>query len=278
MKKICLLIIDPQKDLCDKFGALFIPGADKDVDRIVSMIYNLSDKISNIYVSLNSHKFDSVFHECWFINNNGESPQPFEIIYAQDLKSGKWNTTFEDTYNYTLEYIQEIEKNGKNLMIWPYYCLAPYQDFYIGEQDGASVVSPISEALHFFSNGNNGDIHYITKGGNRFTEQFSIFKPELPCDSSFNHGLLEELEEYDLILVSGGISSHSVINSLLDMYSNFKDPISSEKVILLVNTISPMALEFKKHQQEVIKLLKSAGMKTKKTTSMVKYINSTWDK
>jgi len=276
MKNICLLIIDPQKDFCDKMGSLFVPGADKDMARLDAMIYDLSGRISKIFVSLDFHKFDSIFHECWYTDDNGDGPAPFEIISSDDLEIGKWHTVFPDTEEYTVSYIKELESRDKSLIIWPYHCLSTYQDLYIGEQDGASIVRPISDALHFYSDGNFGDIQYIVKGTNRFTEQFSIFKPEVADESLFSKDLLKELEDFDLILVSGEAGSHCVAESLMDMYFHFEDDESAGKVILIGDTISPVP-GFKDKQKEVVKLLKSMGMIVKKTTNIRKYIDSIWD-
>jgi nicotinamidase/pyrazinamidase len=276
MKNICLLIIDPQKDFCNKQGSLFVPGADKDMARLDSMIYGLSDKISKIFVSLDYHKFDSIFHECWYTDDNGSGPAPFDIISSEDLEIGKWHAVFPDTEEYTINYLKELENRGKSLVIWPYHCLSTYQELYVGEQDGASVVPVISEALHFYSDGNFGDIQYIVKGINRFTEQFSIFTPEAVDDSLFNRVLLEELENYDLILVSGEAGSHCVAESLIDMYCHFEDDESPDKVILISDTTSPVP-GFKDRQKEVIKSLKAMGMIVKKTTNIKKYIDSIWE-
>ncbi len=35
MEKLHLLIIDPQRDFCDTDGALSVPGADKEMERLV---------------------------------------------------------------------------------------------------------------------------------------------------------------------------------------------------------------------------------------------------
>jgi len=38
MKKIDLLIIDPQLDFCSPKGSLFVPNADKDMSRLAKMV------------------------------------------------------------------------------------------------------------------------------------------------------------------------------------------------------------------------------------------------
>jgi nicotinamidase-related amidase len=44
MKKLHLLIIDPQRDFCDPNGTLAVPGADADMKRLSDMINRIGDK------------------------------------------------------------------------------------------------------------------------------------------------------------------------------------------------------------------------------------------
>lgn len=62
--KIVLLIIDPQNDfhkaggqgeLAHAEGSLAVPGANEDSERIATMIDENIDKISDIYITMDSH-------------------------------------------------------------------------------------------------------------------------------------------------------------------------------------------------------------------------------
>ena len=46
-------------------GALGVPGAHGDVERMTQFIYNNMDKITNIAVSIDTHTPHQIFHPCW---------------------------------------------------------------------------------------------------------------------------------------------------------------------------------------------------------------------
>ena len=61
--KVELLIIDPQVDFCDpKVGALYVPGAEHDMNRLAAMIRRLNNKIDDIHVTLDSHHLIHIAH------------------------------------------------------------------------------------------------------------------------------------------------------------------------------------------------------------------------
>ena len=60
--RIELLIIDPQNDFCDPSGALYVPGADKDMDNVADFILAKKDKLDDIHATLDSHHFIDIAH------------------------------------------------------------------------------------------------------------------------------------------------------------------------------------------------------------------------
>src|SRR5690606_2567163 len=56
MKNIQLLVIDPQNDFCRPDGALAVPGADADMDRLARLVGALRDRLADIHVTLDSHR------------------------------------------------------------------------------------------------------------------------------------------------------------------------------------------------------------------------------
>jgi len=47
----CLFIIDPQVDFCSPDGALYVPGADKDMERLADFISKQSPMIDYYLIS-----------------------------------------------------------------------------------------------------------------------------------------------------------------------------------------------------------------------------------
>ncbi len=89
-----LVIVDPQNDFCDLPGAaLPIPGADADMKRLAAFINRVGCKLKEIHVSLDSHHLIDIAHPAWWIDRNGQKPNPFAIISAADIEAGIWNPT-----------------------------------------------------------------------------------------------------------------------------------------------------------------------------------------
>ncbi len=58
-----LLVIDPQKDFMDdRDSALPVPGANADMKRLAKMIDRVGRKLSDIHVTLDSHRVIDVAH------------------------------------------------------------------------------------------------------------------------------------------------------------------------------------------------------------------------
>lgn len=49
------LLINPQNDFAHPDGHLFVPGADKDSERLAEMLKRHKSKISDIHITLDSH-------------------------------------------------------------------------------------------------------------------------------------------------------------------------------------------------------------------------------
>ena len=77
---IQLLVIDPQKDFCDPTGALYVKGAEKDMERLAAMVDKNGDKIDDIRVTLDSHQKIHIAHPICWQDAKGNHPAPFTII------------------------------------------------------------------------------------------------------------------------------------------------------------------------------------------------------
>ena len=121
MKKIHLLIIDPQNDFCDpQNGTLYVPGAEQDMLRLATMIDRLRDKLVDIHVTLDSHHMVDIAHPIFWRNSEGENPAPFRQITAADVLAGTWTTTLPSARPRVLQYLQDLESNGRYPhVIWP---------------------------------------------------------------------------------------------------------------------------------------------------------------
>lgn len=266
---IQLLLIDPQRDFCDKNGSLFVPGATEDMDRVAIMIRRLKSKIDDIHVTLDSHRLVDIAHPIWFKDSSGNHPAPFTMITAADMKAGRWMTTNPAFYARTLAYLEALESGGRYPhVIWPPHCL-------IGTE-GHTVMPNLVDALTEWEQ-QFAMVDYVTKGSNPWTEHFSAVQAEVPDpedpSTQLNTRLIETVQEADIILVAGEARSHCVANTIRDMAANF-DAATVAKMVLLTDAMTdvgdpPGTTLFSDMGKAFIRDLMALGAKTSTTVDFL---------
>jgi nicotinamidase-related amidase len=263
MKKIDLLVIDPQIDFCDPKGALYVNGAEKDMDRLASFIDREGSKINEIHVTLDSHHYLDVAHPIFWRNSQGEHPNIFTIISYDDVKNGVWMPTIAQFTKDMLNYVKALQDGGRYpLCIWPPHCL-------IGSP-GHAVYPSLFASLIKWEN-RPRVIDYVTKGSNILTENYSIVKAEVPDPSDpttqINARLVNTLQQSDLVIICGEAGSHCVANSVKDIASAFLDDSYIQKLVLLTDCISPVT-GFENLQEDFIKEMTKRGLQLATTSSL----------
>jgi nicotinamidase-related amidase len=262
-----LLIIDPQQDFTNPKGSLFVPGADKDMERLAVFINRNIKKIDDIHVTLDSHRLIDVAHPIFWINSNGEHPAPFTIISVDDVENGTWTTTNPSWKQRGLDYVKGLADNARYpLCIWPPHCLIAMTN-----RDGIcghSIDASVSDALLKWQEARFGVVDFCVKGSNIFTEHYSALKADVvdPSDptTSINTDLLDVLQNADEIVISGEALSHCVRNSILDIIDSFGDD-KANKFTLLEDCCSNVP-GFESLGDEFLKIGASKGMKIIKST------------
>ncbi|MCF0049730.1 nicotinamidase [Dyadobacter sp. LJ53] len=209
MKNTALLLIDAQFDFCNPKGALFVPGAETDVERIARLIALEGEKIDAIFVTLDTHKVLDIAHPLFWEDANGNTVAPFTLITAANVKSGKWTPRYER--DYVVQYLETLEAEGEfKHFIWPEHCL-------IGSK-GAALDDTIMEALLAWTHRTGRDYNAIVKGTNPLTEHFGVFRAQVPVanapETELDQGFLTDLAAFDQILVAGEARSHCVATSI----------------------------------------------------------------
>ena len=267
---IRLLIIDPQRDFCDPaVGSLYVPGADEDMGRVAEMIERLQKRIKRIVVSLDQHHERSIFHPMFWRDSKGNHPEPYTIITLDDFNDGVWNTSDPRERQWALEYLTALKtddpttgrKGGRYpLCIWPYHCL-------IGTT-GATIVNPLRDALSNWCKSFNRQVDYVAKGSNYRTEHYRIVKREVydPTDSStgLNTGLIQMLEEADIIGIMGEARDYCVANTVRDIMDNFGDPKYINKLWLLTDATNDVKAPGAEHigEEFIEEFLQRGGNQT----------------
>lgn len=235
-EKIALIIIDPQNDFCSPKGALYVPGAEKDNERLAAWILNNKSKVDQVVVTVDSHHTLDISHPKFWTNKNGENPAPFTIIKAQDLIDDVWYPAYQ-LFNkgIVLTYLEMLEKQGEfPHCIWPEHCIL--------HTYGCAIDTMINGALRewILSGSDARFVNYITKGTYPMTEHFGAFKAQLSIpnvkETSINFELIESLNRYDVVYLSGQAKSHCVANSLKQIMEI--NPLIAKKFVILEDTMS----------------------------------------
>ena len=265
-----LLVIDPQYDFCNPNGSLFVPGADKDMDRLAKMVMRIKDKLTDIHVTLDSHRRVDISHPLMWRDASGNKPAPFTQISKADVQAGRWNPYMPSFRPRFLAYLDALEKRGRyGHCIWPEHCL-------IGDP-GHNVAAPLSEAIHEWED-RFAQCEFVTKGSNPWTEHFSAVQAEVPdpADPStqINTSFIATLEKADMILLAGEALSHCLANTILDVAANFSDPAYVKKMVLLLDATSevpnPPGLNiFSDFTRKFIADMTAKGMRTSTTDTIL---------
>jgi nicotinamidase-related amidase len=237
-KKIALMIIDPQNDFCSPRGSLFVPGADEDNERLGEFILENKLDIDQIIVTLDSHYVIDISHPKFWLDENGENPDGFTIIKAQDVIDGKFKPAYS-MFNegVVLAYLEKLEEQGDfEHCIWPEHCITGTW--------GSAVDTMIAGCLREWSisSADAKFVRYITKGSHPMTEHFGAFKAQVAISNAnethVNMSLIEQLDMFDIIYIAGQAKSHCVANSLKQIME--LAPNIAKKFVVLEDTMSPV--------------------------------------
>lgn len=291
MKKIDLVIIDPQNSFCKVVdpaeqqqlhdGELCVPGAWDDMARVGEFIKNRGSKLNDIHVTMDSHHQLHIAHPMWYRNSAGQPPNPFTsmrnengVIVGSEFDAngnpqdvGEFTTHPPSFTKWTLHYLDEIAKSGRYPhLVWPPHCL-------IGTP-GHNIVSPLLDALFEWERQGPGMVDIVTKGSNYRVEHFSAVRAEVvdPEDptTQLNTQFISTLMDADEILLTGEAGSHCLANTVRDIANEFaSDDSFIKKCVLLEDATSPVP-NFENLQEDFIKEMTSRGMRVSSTTD---YLN-----
>lgn len=293
--KVALMIIDAQNTFCLPQFELFVGGrsgrgAIDDNVRLSTFIYNNLDSITKIFPTLDTHFAMQIFHQIFWVDANGNHPSPGSILLYADIESGKWTVNpavVKDVAGgdiiglrrYAIHYAKTLSDGGRYpLIIWPYHGM-------LGGI-GHALVTIIEETLFFHNVCRNSQTGYEIKGDSFWTENYSIFQPEVLFDqyenpiagAKTNTKFFDILLNYDVIGIAGQAKSHCVAWSIDDFLTKIlaRDPNLAKKVYLLEDCTSsvviPGVMDFTEQGDEAFKKFAAAGMHIVNSTMPI----STW--
>jgi nicotinamidase-related amidase len=231
--KELLLVIDAQYDFCDNKGTLYVPGSEKDMERLASFIRDRGKTLQGIVLSQDTHQVIDISHPAFWKNKNGETPAPFTQITVEDVENDVWTSIYGKEK--VLKYLQQLDKNGEfPHVIWPEHC--------IEGSKGAAIVDVVMTAVNDWARTYNRLLEFVRKGKNRFTEHFGIMEANVPLeyepDTRLNIPLLNLMCDYDTIYIAGEAQSHCVASTVKQL---LEYPGIASKIIILKNCMSPVS-------------------------------------
>jgi len=236
MLKVHLLIIDMQVDFCHPTGSLYVPGAEEDIRRLIEFIYRNGDQISKITCTLDSHLPFQIFHPPWWIDEDGNHPEPMTIITHEDVKEGRWRPIVMP--GYSRNYVQKLEEQAKKqLLIWPFHVM-------IGGP-GNMLDPELWSAVIWHSMARRTQPVWLAKGTVPQSEYYSAVAPEIEVpehpQGSKNERFVRNLANSDILVIAGEAESHCVLETLEDIVAEFKEtPEKLEQIYVLQDCTSPV--------------------------------------
>ena len=265
-----LLVIDPQNDFIDtpgKPGSLAVPGAYDDMGRLAMFINRMGNRLYDIHVTMDTHNVLDVAHPRAFINSSGDNPKPFTMIDPGDL--GKvWFGLTDDMTRRFHAYSEQLKAKGRYPhIIWPEHCL-------IGSW-GHNVDERVLTELQRWEILAIGQVDYVVKGTNPWTEHYSAVQAEIPDPqdpgTQVNVPFVRLLQESDIVVLCGEALSHCLANTVRDLYGQFNNlfnPSGTGKraELVLLRDCTSNVPGFEQLGEDFIKDFKSWGGKVVNST------------
>jgi len=255
--RVCLLAVDVQNTFCIPGFELFVggrsgTGAVDDSRRLCEFVYRNLGTITQVLPSLDTHHAMQVFHAIWLVDEAGNHPEPYTLVSAEDVESGRWrvNEAVADALGldrgyaarHLAHYTRALAGGGKyDLTIWPYHAM-------LGGI-GHALVPAVEEALFFHSIARYSQPEFQVKGDQPLTEHYSMLGPEVTEGpdgerlGGLNTALIEKLLEFDAVVVAGQAKSHCIAWTIDDLLEDETVRLQlAERTYLLEDCTSPVVV------------------------------------
>jgi nicotinamidase-related amidase len=287
--RVALLAVDVQNTFCIPGFELFVAGrsgtgAVDDNQRFCDFIYRNLGTITQVFPSLDTHDAMQIFHAIWLVDENGNHPDPYTLVSADDVAAGRWRVDeavaaavgrdADYAQRHLEHYTRQLAERGHyDLTIWPYHAM-------LGGI-GHALVSAVEEAIFFHGIARHSHPNFQIKGQNPLTEHYSMIGPEVTEGpdgdtlASANTELVETLLRFDAVVVAGQAKSHCLawtIDDLLERH-RIQDRGLAERTYLLEDCTSPVvvpgALDYTDEADAAFERYREAGMHVVRSTDPI---------
>ena len=233
-RRVCLVLVDCQNTFCTPGFELFVPGAPDDSRRLCDLVYRNLGAITEVVVTLDTHRALQIFHAAWLVDSAGRHPAPYTVVSAEDVERRVWCTTDPALQEHLAAYTRALEAGGKyRLTVWPYHAM-------LGGI-GHALVSAVEEAVFFHSIARSVSPRFEVKGDDPFTEHYSALGPEV--GGRRNEALVEHLRSFDAVVLAGQAKSHCVAWTVEDLLEGTRaDRNLAARLYLLEDCTSPVVV------------------------------------
>ena len=287
--RVGLVVVDAQNTFCTPGFELFVggrsgTGAVDDTRRLCEFLYRNLDAITTVVPTFDTHQVAQIFHAVWLVDAEGRHPDPFTLVSSADVETGRWSPNEEVLESLGVEpdyarrhlyhYTRALEAGGKfALTVWPYHAL-------LGGV-GHALVSAVEEAIFFHGLARRSQPRPQLKGIEPLTEHYSMLGPEVTTGPDGeplgrrNQPLLDELTEFDAVIVAGQAKSHCVAWTIADLLDGVRQrrPDLVEKVYLLEDCTSPVVVpgvvDYTDEAEAAFRRFAEAGMHVVRSTDSV---------
>ena len=260
--KVCMMWIDSQVTFCNPDMPLFCSGgtglgAAEDVARAARYIYQNMDYITEIDCTLDTHYRHAIFHQDFWLDQQGNHPPMYTLIMPDDVASGRWVPAPAVTWaaygnmmwmrkvqRHVIQYTNLLAARGRYpLIIWP-------QHAKLGNVEHA-LAPMLYEAVEWHSAVRGTNTMYEIKGADIFFEMYSALSPEVERTDEIepmegvNTKFLERLLAFDMVIAAGEAASHCFAWTIDDMLHHrlmVQDPALARKFVVLTDCTSSVVL------------------------------------
>jgi nicotinamidase-related amidase len=288
-RRVCLLAVDVQNTFCLPDFELFVAGrsgsgAVDDNRRLCEFIYRNLGTITQVFPSLDTHHAMQIFHAIWLVDEHGEHPSPYTLISADEVAAGRWRVNpavatalgLDPDYaeRHLAHYTLALAEGGKyDLTIWPYHAM-------LGGI-GHALVSAVEEAIFFHGVARLTSPDFQVKGEHHLTEHYSMLGPEVTHGpdgellEGKNRGLIEQLLEFDVVIVAGQAKSHCLAWTIDDLLEDddVQERRLAERTYLLEDCTSPVVVpgvvDYTDEADAAFERYREAGMNVVRSTDPI---------
>lgn len=287
--RICLVAVDVQNTFCLPAFELFVAGrsgtgAIDDNRRLCEFVYRNLDAITQIVPTLDTHQAMQVFHAIWLVDEDGNHPEPYTLVSADDVAAGRWQVdaavaealglSVDYAERHLAHYTRALERTGKyRLTIWPYHGM-------LGGI-GHALVPAVEEAIFFHTIARHSQPDVRVKGTLPLTEHYSVLGPEVTegpdGESLGGHDaeFVEKLLSFDAVVIAGQAKSHCVAWTIDDMLRSpaLGERELAQKTYLLEDCTSPVVVpgvtDYTEEAEAAFARFAEAGMHVVRSTDPI---------